>query len=194
MTHLSPSEFVDFVEGTLPQARAAHVERCEACGHLSVSVARALRAVNDVAVPEPSPLFWDHLSARVRTALPDAPAPRAPWWRRPAAAIAWSMVAMVAMVATIIAIVAVRQGSRPIAPAAPAARVTVIPAQTTADEGDAAWDLLTIAASDLQLEDARAAGFGVRTATVDTAVLELSPAEREELGRLLQDELRHSGA
>ena len=32
-------------------------------------------------MPEPSPLFWDHLSSRVHDAVAAEGQPRAPWWR-----------------------------------------------------------------------------------------------------------------
>ena len=50
------------------------------CG-LPAQLARAARddgGVAEVEVPEPSPLFWDHLSARVRDAVAAEPARR--WW------------------------------------------------------------------------------------------------------------------
>src|SRR5438128_377674 len=78
MSHLSPSEFVDHAEGTLDAARAGHLDTCDRCQSQASSVGDALRAAAaGDPVPEPSPLFWDHLSARVREAVAAEPPQRA---------------------------------------------------------------------------------------------------------------------
>ena len=67
MKHLSQAEFVDLIESQspLPAARAQHAEECERCRTEAESL-RAMRLVaSRDAMPEPSPLFWDHFSARV---------------------------------------------------------------------------------------------------------------------------------
>jgi hypothetical protein len=46
----------------------------------------------------------------------------------------------------------------------------------------------------MEFEEARDAGLSLRPAAIDRAVLELTPAERSELGRLLQNELKRAGA
>ena len=69
--HLSRTEFVDLIESAaaLPVERAQHVEACAQCR----AEAEMLRAVASLAVadeaPGPSPLFWDHFSARVAEQL-----------------------------------------------------------------------------------------------------------------------------
>ena len=188
MSHLSPSEFVDLVDGALAPARAAHLERCEACREQASAIRRAVESAESVDVPEPSPLFWDHLSARVRAEIDDAPVARTPWWRRSTAMLAWATAAM------LIVAVAIRQAPRRAEPPADAPLAAAETAPERPDAPDPAWDLLVSAAGDLQIEEAHAVGFGVRAATLDSAVLELTPAEREELGRLLRAELKHSGA
>jgi hypothetical protein len=55
------------------------------------------------------------------------------------------------------------------------------------------WDVLTSAASEMEIDEAHEAGMGVRPATVDRAVQRLDKDELTELGRLLQLELKHSG-
>src|SRR5262249_36182026 len=56
------------------------------------------------------------------------------------------------------------------------------------------WDVLTAAAADMRIEDARDAGMTVRPGAIDHAVQKMAPDELNELGRLLQSELKHSGA
>jgi hypothetical protein len=46
----------------------------------------------------------------------------------------------------------------------------------------------------MAIEDAHAAGMMLRPGEAENAVLQLTPDERNELGRLLQDALKHAGA
>lgn len=66
---LSPDEFVDLVDGALPAARAVHLETCASCAATAQSVREALRLAASAAVPEPSPLFWPSINARVRDGI-----------------------------------------------------------------------------------------------------------------------------
>ncbi len=100
MTHLSESEFVDFAEGGLDGSRSAHLNTCAACRHQAADVRSALEAATAVSVPEPSPLFWDHLSARVRQGIAEQPDVRHPWWRP-------RVVAMLGCAAAAIVVVAI---------------------------------------------------------------------------------------
>lgn len=197
MSHLSASEFVDFAEGTLAPQPAAHVERCEACRAQAEAVKNALDVTNGAApVPEPSPLFWDHLSARIGEAI-DAPAPRSTFGfgllrLQP-------IVAMLAIAVAVLSIVVLnRTARRGVEPEA-----TTVSEPSSADPGQvvdfaldpnhaAAWSVLTAAAADLRLEEAQDAGMAVPSAAVDRAVSQLTRAELSELGRLLQSELKGS--
>lgn len=195
MRHLSPAEFVDHAEGTLASARAAHLRDCRGCREQADVVREALAATRSVTSHEPSPLFWDHFSARVRERIAETPAVPA-WWR-----------GHVAMFASAVTVLLVMLGVALDAPR-PARRVATGPenlspsrASVAADtRPDAAWDLLaslaedSSIASDAPTDDARAPGLSVRPGTVDAAVQALSPAEREELGRLLRNELKRAGA
>src|SRR5437870_13181852 len=80
MKHLSAEEFVDAAEGTLAAVRAAHLRTCEACRTQADSLGALLRDTAAIDVPDPSPLFWDHFSARVRERIAGQPeADRASW-------------------------------------------------------------------------------------------------------------------
>lgn len=80
-THLTPAEVVSVAEGHGREVLLRHVEVCAVC-RAEVDVVRAveidLRA--NAAVPEPSPLFWDHFSRRVREATAHEPVPLVSWW------------------------------------------------------------------------------------------------------------------
>ena len=202
MKHLSPSELVDYVEGTLDADRAAHVPACKACGREAEALQETAHETATVDVPEPSPLFWDHFSARVREEIRKPPA-RATW--------TWGRTGPLAAAAAALLIVAVVLASR--APvrtpidrkhavsdasyaktltASPLRQELASPAPESADTDDEAWTLLKDAAGDLQMDEARAVGFAVGPGMVDRAVLDLSPRERVELRRLIEDEIRHT--
>jgi hypothetical protein len=206
MTHLSESEFVDLAENEagLSQARAAHVETCASCREQLDMVRSMLHESRSVDVPEPSPLFWDHMSMRVREGIAAESAPVRSGWNWiglrgfvPAAAVA---ALIVAVVSGVLLMRAVRDGNLA-APDAdriastPLRNVAPVPPrpETTPDADNAeVWALLTAVASDVAVEDARAAGMHVLPAAVDHAVQDLSEAELTELGRLLHSELKRS--
>src|SRR5262245_25481785 len=73
MRHLSPEQLLDLAEGADAGAES-HLQACEACRQQVASLRLTMAAVSDVAVPEPSPLFWEHLSTRVRDATAQEPA------------------------------------------------------------------------------------------------------------------------
>ncbi len=77
---LSPDEFVDLLDGALPAGRRAHLDACAACQATAAEVREALAAAESLEVPEPSPLFWPAINARVEAAIAaDAAAARG--WR-----------------------------------------------------------------------------------------------------------------
>jgi hypothetical protein len=197
VTHLSESEFVDLAEDALDPRRARHVETCASCREQADALRGLLRETSSVTVPDPSPLFWDHLSARVRDGVAAAPAPDRSGWR-------WSgmrrLVPMGAVAAVVIAAISGALMLRPVRTDPPVLMVNQ-PGAVTADvrpatlpDADNAevWDVLTSAASTVGFDEAHAAGMHVVPATIDHAVQDLSAAELTELGRLLQSELKRS--
>ena len=82
MAHLTPEQFVDLAEGTQPESSLPHLAACEDC-RSELATLRAMMSdavVNDAGnVPEPSPLFWNHLSTRVRGAVAQDSSHHASW-------------------------------------------------------------------------------------------------------------------
>jgi len=192
MNHLSPSEFVDLVEGTLDAPRAAHAERCEVCRQSGADLRRTLElGAQHAEVPEPSPLFWEHFSARVRDAVAQEPIPAGGW-------LAWrpGFVAFAALAVAVIAVGPFIMRSAPVAvaPSTTVARAGETPAafDMTLETNTEVWEVLTAAAADLEWDEARDAGMGMQPAAVDRAVQRLTTDELNELGRLLQSELGRS--
>jgi hypothetical protein len=67
--HLKPEELVDLAEGTVAEAKVPHLAACAVC-RSQLEMLRSMDArARDFDVPEPSPLFWDHLSSRVHDAI-----------------------------------------------------------------------------------------------------------------------------
>ena len=75
--HLTPEELIDSRERQLPPARQAHADSCAVCRAEIARLDEVLLDVAAVDVPEPSPLFWDHLSARIRDRVAHEPPPTA---------------------------------------------------------------------------------------------------------------------
>src|SRR5436190_125575 len=73
MRHLRPDELIDLAEGTRPESSASHLRTCEACRRQLADARAMIAAAADVDVPEPSPLFWEHFSVRVREAIGTQP-------------------------------------------------------------------------------------------------------------------------
>ena len=178
--HLRPDEFVDAMDGTLTTARRAHLEDCVGCrAELGDLLSMQSEARADDA-PEPSPLFWDHFSARVRDAAAREKSTPEPWWRS-----GWQPIAALTVAAA--AVVLVLQMRSTPAVVAPA----LDPVLSTADmafEDDGSWDIVMGLASEISWDDIRDAVTPAAGAA-DAAIEELTSAQREALVRLLKQEI-----
>ena len=200
MKHLSPQEFIDLGDGALAPDRVAHVEGCAQCRAHGEALSVVMREARAVHAPEPSPLFWDHLSTRVRDAVATDSDGRAeasaamPWWR------AWS-VGRLAVVTAMTLVLAggigvwVLRGPGPLDENAvvagdPAVGMSRPVGVGSADAGDEPeWTLLLAMADAVEWADADTDGWAVDRQTVEGAVFEMSADERRELARLLEGEL-----
>jgi hypothetical protein len=180
MTHLTSDELIDALEGLLDASRQSHLETCESCRQQVADLGGVLNEARAVAVPEPSPLFWAHLSQRVRTAIDAEPQPAAGWrdWVR------WQVLAPIAGLAVIVATLAIalprQQAAVPVATYAEPADVA------GQDEGFAVVAELV---GELDWDTAVSVGLTVAPGAADRAVLELTASEQQELTRLLKAEL-----
>ncbi len=178
--HLRPDEFVDAMDGALAAARGNHLEHCAECrAELDglVSMQREARADD---VPEPSPLFWDHFSARVREAAARESRTTAPWWRT-----GWQPIAALTVAAaSVVLVLQMRSTPQVVAPGlAPVTSVA-----TGALEEDGSWDIVMGLASEIAWDDIRDAVTPAAGAA-DAAIEELTGAQREALVRLLKQEI-----
>jgi len=192
MRHLTSEELVDAAEGARTESLAAHLGECAACRQQAGEL-QALRAAvaNADEVPEPSPLFWDHLSARVHDAVVADGAPRAAWWRPSA----WPWIALPVAAGAVVAIalaVAVTLRLTPMPTQAPAsALVDASIVEPAVDDGP--LNLVADLAAQMDWDAVNDIGAPIHAGAADEAMSDLSATERVELQRLLQ-ELARPGA
>jgi hypothetical protein len=195
MTHLTESEIVDLLDGQLAPERLRHAERCPKCRTQADALGAISRAARGADVPEPSPLFWEHLSARITTAIGAEPAPSR-WrtilgldtWRAGFAAMALVLVAGL----TWQMLLKVEDPSRPGSVTPPAA--TEAATHADIDGFIDAWDAIEAAATDLDWEDAQSIGIASRPGSAERMVSDLTAEERTELVRLIEEEMKRTGA
>lgn len=190
MTHLREEEVVDLIEGQLSAERSRHAEACASCRSQAEMLGAVLRTVRVDDVPEPSPLFWEHLSARVAERIDAGPAPARDWtgWLS-----AGRMRVAIAAVALVLIAGITWRTLLPGGPQVTEQTVEESAVDTEKIEADA-WELVEAAADDLDLDDLHALGINVRPDSADRMVLELTEQERLELARLLEDEMKRTGA
>lgn len=182
MTHLTPDELLDAMEGLLASERRPHLEACAECGRELAALVSTLSEARRVGVPEPSPLFWQHFSRRVRTSIEAEPvsADGSAGWLR------WQVLAPLGVLALIVVAlvfaVPVRDARAPDGAVA----------STDVTLSDDSWVLVADLVGDVDWDTARAAGVVPRPGAVEQALLELSPHEQQELTRLLEAELQRA--
>jgi hypothetical protein len=199
--HLTPEELLDLAEGTRPLTSAPHLTTCETCRH-QLDELRDVMATVHVDVPEPSPLFWEHLSTRVRDAVAAEAVPAR--WGFGFGRLSWSLAAAMSVAVVVIA-ASLTMRTRATPTYLPSADTHVSPAVADVPGGDvgsaptsedASFLLLGDLAGSLDWESAAEAGIGMEVGTADSAVTELNNGERTELQRLLREAMgpAHTGA
>lgn len=191
MTHLTAAQIVDAAEGRPDAGLRQHLIECDRCRDEVARAAAMLGTVRADDVPEPSPMFWQHFSRRVREAIDaETVAPLERPTRR------WLWIPAAAAFATVIAIVGVRTVRAPQPPQAlsvPSTSATSASAAadplvaTASDDGD--WAIVAASAEGIEWEERAAAGLTVRPGAAERAVAELTSDQREELARLLREEI-----
>jgi hypothetical protein len=211
MRHLTSEQFVDLAEGTCDEASVPHLQTCHACRRelaalraalTIVSVADRNPAGDATEVPEPSPLFWDHFSARVRDAVANegVPARRVSWhW-------SWPRVAMASAAAIAVALVVFNsnvrapgmmfRGAPPPAPPAPVEQVETLESlKPLGSADDPSLSLVAEYGSTLDWDEMRKQmAVATHSGGTDETVADLNGGERQELQKLLKEELARPAA
>ena len=191
--HLSDDVLADLAEsgGSHP-----HLGECERCAAWLRDAREALAETRRPGVPEPSPLFWEHLSARVHAAVEDDARSAA---RSRRSVFVWVPAAAAVLIVCAAAVWLV-QGDRqsesarsaavhtPAAVAAPGPRsadVQAAAAEMLPPASDPTWGVLAHVAQSIQFEDTVLA----RPGATDRAIAHLSTEEQQEFMRLLKREM-----
>jgi hypothetical protein len=199
MGHLTSVELVDLAEGSREDRTMPHLASCDGCRRQLADLRAMISAGHLHAggdVPEPSPLFWDHLSARVQDGVANERVPT-----RTSVLGFWPRAAIAAAVALVVAVVA-GLGSRVAAPgtqtavALPPPRPieTIQNGQTAPAWLDSLDDptlgLVADYGGTLDWDDVREQmAVPASTGSMEASVGELDAGERQELHRLLKEEL-----
>jgi hypothetical protein len=212
MTHLSPEELLDIAEGARPEH--AHLSSCATCRDEVIEMRALMGAVAAADMPEPSPLFWDHLSSRVIDAVtmeaPPAPTRDDRWgwvfnvwsWRLAAPLTAFAAAALV--VAVFVAShrsPALPVPSQQAATAAPAPEVAALPAVDAGNTNDSPFDsasdpsfaFVADLTTGMDMDTALDAGL-VSDGSAEHAITHLSEGELRELAKLLTEEIARAQA
>jgi hypothetical protein len=198
MGHLTSPQLIDVAENNatdVSETLLSHVRSCAACQRQLEDLRATMAAVSEVPVPEPSPLYWDHFSARVRDAVAkervgnQAGFERWSWLRAKTLWLAAASVAVLAVVVTL-------RVDREPASTSSIGSTTV----SIADVGepldpadDPSLSLVGDLAADLDWDAASEAGFTTHVGVDNDAITQLSDGERHELHQLLKGELGRSG-
>jgi len=195
MGHLSPADFVELLEGTASRGLGQHLAGCDRCRGELTALRHTMSVTALPDVPEPSPLFWEHLTARVSEAvaqetpgceeLPGRKSLFEGWWIRAAAGVAAAVLVISAAIAL---------GSRSSVPP-PAAQAPPDPPALPSPLEDGSFGLVADFGGTLEWDDLREQmAVSAHTGTLDGGVSQLNSGERRELERLLKEELaRHAG-
>jgi hypothetical protein len=195
MRHLTAEQLVDLAEGVRTDTSMPHLQSCDSCRAQLAELRGTLSAAGDVDVPEPSPLFWDHFSARVHDAVEAerSNGPSAAWrwlsWR----AGSWRIVPVwVGSLAVVV--LAVGMMTRGRVSDAPAVRGSIAvvadsPAEVPVLADDPSLSLVADLVTDLDWDAAVEAGLTTQIEFAGDVVNALSDGERRELHQLLRLEL-----
>jgi hypothetical protein len=210
MTHLSPEELLDVAEGARPEH--AHLSSCAACRDEVIEMRALMGAVAAADMPEPSPLFWDHLSSRVSDAVAVEPSPqrtRADRWGWVFNVWSWRLAAPIAAIvaaALVVAVFVTSHGS-PNSPVPPQQQVAEAPeasgantppaGEDNASQFDSANDPSFAFVADLttgmDMDTALDAGL-VSDGSAEHAITHLNEGELRELAKLLTEEIARAQA
>jgi hypothetical protein len=208
MRHLSRDEMLAALDSASRAqgdlARSAHLSSCDICRERVNALQEVIARISHVEVPEPSPLFWDHLSERVREAVTVEHASRPSrlaafaWIRRGSgtpsrSTWAASLVAVVAVVA--VALVITQRTGQPIpqsinAEMAPADFTSSDLSALGSAQDDPTWALMGDLASQVEWDSASEAGFVVTPGSAERALGGMSREEQQTVVELLEQEIQ----
>lgn len=189
MKHLSNEEILAAVEGSADHA--SHLTACDSCRTRVDELRRVLSLASEVDVPEPSPLFWDHFSERVRDAVSTEPQPQLAGWRF---TVGWTASVVGALAIVVMGVAVSMKTAQPAGPVVPppTAEVAGAGSNLSSWDDDPTWALMGELASQIDWEDASEAGLAAQPGSADQALAQMSEEEQRQVVELLQLELQKS--
>jgi hypothetical protein len=195
MTHLSEEHLLELLDGGTSEA--SHLESCAACREKLDTLRQMMALVRDDQVSEPSPLFWQHFSERVRLAIDDDSGGEESlsvrWWTR--GGWRWALAGVAAvLIATLVVVTSTRTERTDLVENRPASSAPSVGSAGADDLSwappvDDSWAMVVGVAESLDLESAADAGLTVQPGSVDQAVGRLSDEEQRDLAGIIQAEL-----
>jgi len=206
MSHLTDPELIDAIDDdaqhALPGERRRHFDACEGCRARADDLRGVVAQAADAAVPEPSPLFWDHFTARVRQGIEGVEPGRADrdgWlttWL-PQGSIRWAAFATLVVALMVAGVWQVNAPGRQVSPTVLENTRRTLGAADVGErsdgEADPAWAVVRTVADDVTWDDA-VAGIGAKPGAAESVARTLTPDERSELVKLLLAEAKRPGA
>lgn len=200
MSHLSAETFIDLLDGTIAESDVPHLGTCAPCRAQLADLRRTMAMATDADVPEPSPLFWGHMAARIRQSVEaeaHAPAPRGLLVRLLPSGFSWwgvgGLVGVAAAALLVISIQSPREAGAPgdtmVTVQTPQVSEPELAETTASLDTDESFGLVTDLASGIDW-DADTNGNLASSMAIERSVATLNADERAELGRLLNDALR----
>jgi hypothetical protein len=171
--HVADDRLLDVIEGTAGAREREHVAACEQCRARVAEATDALAVVADTAMPEPSPLYWEHFRAQVTRRLDEVAQPVRRRFLTPALLAAAAVIVVVSFLPR-------NEGRVPVAPAPTLPAWSALPAQ----EEDSGY----VALQGLQAEPLDLAGAGA-CSEVNACLVSMSDEESRALADLLREEL-----
>jgi hypothetical protein len=209
--HLKPDQLIDLAEGGQGEG-AAHLRSCETCRAEVAALTAVMASAASVEVPDPSPLFWNHLSGRVREGIAAEGSTVRGWGWATAWRPSWSSAALAGVAAAVaIAIfVTAPRGWSPLGTISTISTTSTIspispvsmPADTAAEfvlqplgaADDPSLTLVADLTGELDADAMAETGWANHAGGVEEAVANLTDDERVELHRLLKEALEKRDA
>lgn len=196
MRHLTDEQVIEAAEGGLSLAGARHLATCARCASRVRGLQHTLMQIGEVHVPEPSPVFWQRFAANVNAAIRESPAARQARLSR--WMLGWASAAAI-LVISLIGFQLMRSGGD-VSQSVPG--TDTLQSETGNQPGsdsydidaDEAWAVVRSLAEELHYDEAHEAGVMPHPGSVERAATELSDEERAELIRLIEDDLKRTGA
>lgn len=190
MNHLTATEFVDALDGTLDERRMRHLDTCPMCRTQIDNLRSALVSGLAVEQPEPSPLFWANFSKRVNTSIGGTRVEGSRWL---SGILSPGVLGAAALI--VVVVIGAFWRSEIAEPRTDESMIVPVDLLLEPDESEAekAWAAVRAAAEGIAWDEVHDAGLSTRPGQAERAVNSLTDKERERLIALLEEDLKKAG-